>query len=108
MALVGIAGRTVRHRDGRAGRVVHDPGSHCVLVEWSDGSVGQGGGTQGWYSRRALIVQPSLDHCPVCGRRIVDFDMSGCEDDAAQRWCVAHVPDDHPMADLRTDRPAAG
>lgn len=45
---------------------------------------------------------PSLDDCPECGRRITDFDMSGCEDDTAQRWCVAHLPDDHPQAHLKT------
>jgi hypothetical protein len=28
--------------------------------------------------------------------------MSGCEDDTAQRWCVAHLPDDHPQAHLKT------
>lgn len=44
----------------------------------------------------------SLDHCPVCGRRIYDFDMTGCEGDDAQRWCVAHLPEDHPQAYLKT------
>lgn len=41
-----------------------------------------------------------LDLCPECGRKILDFDMTGCEDDSGQRWCVQHLPEDHPMAHL--------
>ena len=31
-----------------------------------------------------------LDHCPTCGRRIKDYDMTGREDESGQRHCVAH------------------
>ena len=34
----------------------------------------------------------SLDNCPTCGRRITDFDMTGCETDSGQRWCLVHLP----------------
>lgn len=44
-----------------------------------------------------------LDHCPKCSRKILDFDMSGCEDDDAQRWCVEHLPVGHPMAHLKDE-----
>lgn len=56
----------------------------------------------GLTDNNAALGAPSLDHCPECGRRITDFDMSGCEDDTAQRWCVAHLPDDHPQVSVVT------
>lgn len=45
----------------------------------------------------------SLDNCPTCGRRITDFDMTGVEGigDGGQRWCIKHLPDDHPQAYLK-------
>lgn len=46
-------------------------------------------------------MMDDLDHCPVCGRYILDWDMRGCEDDHAQRWCVAHLPEGHPQGDLK-------
>jgi hypothetical protein len=45
-----------------------------------------------------------LDHCPVCGRHIFDMDMTGVEADDAQRWCVVHLPDEHPMSYLKPGR----
>jgi|HubBroStandDraft_3_1064219.scaffolds.fasta_scaffold25975_3 hypothetical protein len=45
-----------------------------------------------------------LDHCPVCGRHILDMDMTGCEDDDAQRWCVVHLSDGHNMAYLKEEK----
>lgn len=32
-----------------------------------------------------------LDHCPGCGRRIIDTDDLGCEDAHGQRWCIEHA-----------------
>jgi hypothetical protein len=52
-----------------------------------------------------MAANQTLDNCPVCQRRIVDFDMSGCEDDNGQRWCVTHLPDGHPQAYLKTTDP---
>lgn len=43
------------------------------------------------------------DNCPECGRAILDYDMTGCEGEDGQRWCVKHLPDDHPQAYLKTD-----
>ena len=46
--------------------------------------------------RAALAAHPGgcpLDFCPVCGRRIVDFDMTGYEHTDGQRWCTAHHAD---------------
>lgn len=31
----------------------------------------------------------------------MDFDMTGIEGDDAQRWCVEHLPMDHPQAYLK-------
>ena len=45
-----------------------------------------------------------LDHCPVCGRHILDFDPVGCEAYDAQRWCIEHLPDEHPMSFLKPGR----
>lgn len=36
-----------------------------------------------------------LDHCPECGRRITDHDMTGCERDDGQRYCMEHLPPSH-------------
>lgn len=33
-----------------------------------------------------------IDNCPECGRRITDWDMTGCEAPDGQRWCLIHVP----------------
>jgi hypothetical protein len=32
----------------------------------------------------------SLDHCGRCGKRILDSDDNGMEDDYGQRWCISH------------------
>lgn len=50
-----LQGLSVRHRNGRVGTVLEDNGGHCVYVRWTDGSMAQGGGTDGWYSRHALM-----------------------------------------------------
>ena len=34
------------------------------------------------------------DLCPTCGRRITDYDMTGCETPSGQRWCMEHLPPD--------------
>lgn len=33
----------------------------------------------------------SCDHCPMCGRRILDHDEIGCEAPDGQRWCIEHA-----------------
>lgn len=33
-----------------------------------------------------------LDHCPTCGKKITDYDMTGMEAGDGQRWCVDHAP----------------
>ena len=57
--IAGMTGLTVVHSGvrRRAGVVIEDNGDQCVLVRWTDGSMGQGGGTDGWYSRYTLVVQ---------------------------------------------------
>lgn len=46
----------------------------------------------------------SPDNCPVCGRHIFDLDMTGVETPEGQRWCLTHLPDQHPMAYLKEGR----
>lgn len=36
-------------------------------------------------------MNPSLDNCPTCGRRITDVDPDGCETGFGQRFCLAHL-----------------
>jgi hypothetical protein len=36
---------------------------------------------------------PDLDHCPTCGKRILDNDRTGCETPGGQRWCIQHLMD---------------
>lgn len=36
----------------------------------------------------------TFDNCPTCGRRITDYDTTGCEGTSGQRYCLAHVPPD--------------
>ncbi|AYR00246.1 hypothetical protein PBI_PAT3_138 [Mycobacterium phage Pat3] len=50
-----LQGLSVRHGNGRVGTVLEDNGGHCVYVRWTDGSMAQGGGMDGWYSRHALM-----------------------------------------------------
>jgi hypothetical protein len=50
-----------------------------------------------------------MDNCPVCGRHISDFDMTGREDKRGQRWCVEHyhlTPKQARRARQRSRRPA--
>lgn len=39
-----------------------------------------------------VIRWKHLDSCPVCGRRITDYDLNGCETLSGQRYCVQHAP----------------
>lgn len=32
-----------------------------------------------------------MDNCPVCGKRISDWDPEGCELPSGQRACLAHL-----------------
>jgi len=42
---------------------------------------------QGFYVR----PKPNLDECPLCNKRIKDFDEGGCEAPNGQRWCIEHA-----------------
>ncbi len=41
------------------------------------------------------MLSNNLDNCPVCGRKILDFDPEGIEYwRNAQRFCLSHAPSD--------------
>ncbi|AKU42573.1 hypothetical protein SEA_NOSLEEP_137 [Mycobacterium phage NoSleep] len=46
--------------DYKPRRCSKDNGGHCVYVRWTDGSMAQGGGTDGWYSRHALMPTEAI------------------------------------------------
>lgn len=38
------------------------------------------------------IPARGLDDCPTCGRYIIDTDITGCETEYGQRYCIRHAP----------------
>lgn len=63
-------GRGIRHRRSTARLRIAIPNSS--IPDAISAIVG------GLTDNNAALGAPSLDHCPECGRRITDFDMSGC------------------------------